>query len=65
MSKIWDDLKSNMKDWSNAAVEKAEEVEAGEPSDDSDDGDDDDLDLDDDDDDLDRKMDFSGKCNGF
>ena len=26
MSKIWDDLKSNMKDWSNAAVEKAEEV---------------------------------------
>ena len=26
MSKIWDDLKSNMRDWSNAAVEKAEEV---------------------------------------
>tara|TARA_B000000475_G_C15616340_1_gene291221 strand:- start:36 stop:500 length:465 start_codon:yes stop_codon:yes gene_type:complete len=26
MSKIWNDLKSNMKDWSNAAVEKAEEV---------------------------------------
>ena len=26
MSKIWDDLKTNMKDWSNAAVEKAEEV---------------------------------------
>ena len=26
MSKIWKDLKSNMKDWSNAAVEKAEEV---------------------------------------
>ena len=26
MSKIWDDLKSNMKDWSNASVEKAEEV---------------------------------------
>ena len=26
MSKIWDDLKSNVKDWSNAAVEKAEEV---------------------------------------
>ena len=26
MSKIWDDLKSNMKDWSNAAVEKAVEV---------------------------------------
>ena len=26
MSKIWDDLKSNMKDWSNAAVEKAEEI---------------------------------------
>ena len=26
MSKIWDDLKSNMKDWSNAAGEKAEEV---------------------------------------
>ena len=26
MSKIWNDLKSNMKDWSSAAVEKAEEV---------------------------------------
>ncbi len=26
MSKLWEDLKKNMKDWSNAAVEKAEEV---------------------------------------
>ncbi len=26
MSKLWDDLKHNMKDWSNAAIEKAEEV---------------------------------------
>ena len=26
MSKLWDDLKQNMKEWSNAAVEKAEEV---------------------------------------
>ncbi len=26
MSKMWDDLKKNMKDWSAAAVEKAEEV---------------------------------------
>ena len=26
MSKLWDDLKDNMKDWSNAAIEKAEEV---------------------------------------
>lgn len=26
MSKLWDDLKKNMKDWSTAAVEKAEEV---------------------------------------
>ena len=26
MSKLWEDLKQNMKDWSNAAVEKAEEV---------------------------------------
>ena len=26
MSKIWDDLKNNVKEWSNAAVEKAEEV---------------------------------------
>ncbi len=26
MSKMWDDLKKNMKDWSTAAVEKAEEV---------------------------------------
>ncbi|MFQ5485936.1 MAG: hypothetical protein ACE5DO_11480 [Desulfobacterales bacterium] len=26
MSKLWEDLKKNMKDWSSAAVEKAEEV---------------------------------------
>ena len=26
MSKLWTDLKENMKDWSNSAVEKAEEV---------------------------------------
>ena len=26
MSKLWDDLKENMKDWSASAVEKAEEV---------------------------------------
>ena len=26
MTKLWDDLKDNMKDWSNAAIEKAEEV---------------------------------------
>ncbi|RMF08157.1 MAG: hypothetical protein D6762_06245 [Candidatus Neomarinimicrobiota bacterium] len=26
MSKLWDDLKKNMKEWSNVAVEKAEEV---------------------------------------
>lgn len=26
MSKIWEDLKHNVKEWSNAAVEKAEEV---------------------------------------
>jgi len=26
MTKLWDDLKHNMKDWSNAAIEKAEEV---------------------------------------
>ena len=26
MSKLWDDLKENMKDWSSSAVEKAEEV---------------------------------------
>ena len=26
MSKLWDDLKYNMKEWSSAAVEKAEEV---------------------------------------
>ena len=26
MSKLWDDLKENMKDWSNSAVEKAEEM---------------------------------------
>ena len=26
MSKLWDDLKDNMKEWSTAAVEKAEEV---------------------------------------
>jgi hypothetical protein len=26
MSKLWDDLKDNMKEWGNAAVEKAEEV---------------------------------------
>ena len=26
MSKLWNDLKHNMKDWSNAAIEKAEEV---------------------------------------
>ncbi len=26
MSKLWDDLKENMKEWGNAAVEKAEEV---------------------------------------
>lgn len=26
MSKLWDDLKKNMKDWGDAAVEKAEEV---------------------------------------
>ena len=26
MSKLWTDLKENMKDWSNAAIEKAEEV---------------------------------------
>ena len=26
MSKLWDDLKENMKDWSTSAVEKAEEV---------------------------------------
>ena len=26
MSKLWDDLKHNMKEWSTAAVEKAEEV---------------------------------------
>ena len=26
MSKLWDDLKKNMKDWGSAAVEKAEEV---------------------------------------
>ena len=25
MSKLWDDLKDNMKDWSVSAVEKAEE----------------------------------------
>ena len=26
MTKLWEDLKHNMKDWSNAAIEKAEEV---------------------------------------
>tara|TARA_B100001250_G_C19400216_1_gene614416 strand:- start:30 stop:431 length:402 start_codon:yes stop_codon:yes gene_type:complete len=26
MSKLWDDLKDNMKDWSTSAVEKAEEM---------------------------------------
>ena len=26
MTKLWNDLKKNMKDWSSAAVEKAEEV---------------------------------------
>ena len=26
MSKLWDDLKDNMKEWGTAAVEKAEEV---------------------------------------
>jgi len=26
MTKLWNDLKKNMKDWSTAAVEKAEEV---------------------------------------
>ena len=26
MSKLWNDLKHNMKEWSSAAVEKAEEV---------------------------------------
>ncbi len=26
MSKLWDDLKDNMKDWSSSAVEKAEEM---------------------------------------
>ena len=26
MSKLWDDLKENMKDWSTSAVEKAEEM---------------------------------------
>lgn len=26
MSKLWDDLKENMKDWSSSAVEKAEEM---------------------------------------
>ena len=26
MSKLWDDLKDNMKDWSKTAVEKAEEM---------------------------------------
>ena len=26
MSKLWDDLKDNMKDWSVSAVEKAEEM---------------------------------------
>ena len=26
MSKLWTDLKENMKDWSTSAVEKAEEV---------------------------------------
>ena len=26
MSKLWDDLKKNIKDWGNVAVEKAEEV---------------------------------------
>ena len=26
MTKLWNDLKQNMKDWSSAAVEKAEEV---------------------------------------
>ena len=26
MSKLWDDLKNNMKDWGSVAVEKAEEV---------------------------------------
>ena len=26
MTKLWDDLKKNMKDWSSVAVEKAEEV---------------------------------------
>ncbi len=26
MSKLWEDLKKNMKEWSNVAVEKAEEV---------------------------------------
>ena len=26
MSKLWDDLKKNMKDWGSVAVEKAEEV---------------------------------------
>ena len=26
MSKLWDDLKGNMKDWSTSAVEKAEEM---------------------------------------
>ncbi|MFQ6606693.1 MAG: hypothetical protein ACE5DP_03445 [Fidelibacterota bacterium] len=26
MSKLWDDLKRNMREWSNVAVEKAEEV---------------------------------------
>ena len=26
MSKLWEDLKENMRDWSASAVEKAEEV---------------------------------------
>ena len=26
MSKLWDDLKENMKEWSSSAVEKAEEM---------------------------------------
>ena len=26
MSKLWDDLKDNMKEWSSSAVEKAEEM---------------------------------------
>ena len=26
MTKLWDDLKDNMKEWSSSAVEKAEEM---------------------------------------